>query len=167
MKKTVLTTILILGMSAGTALAQETMPMDMGYGRAMQQGRGMMMGPGPGPGMMMNRDDMGPAMMGGRGMMMQGRHGCLEMMGPGMGPGMGHGMMAGRMMNRMSAENQQRFMDDTVELRKEMHTLRFAYMEAMRNPDTRLAELADMEQQMLDIRKDMLRKAEKYQDMNR
>lgn len=161
MKKTILTTMLVLGMSTGTALAQGSVPMDMVDGRAMQQGRGMMMGPGPG--MMMNRDDMGQGMMGGRGMMMQGRHGCMEMMGS----GMGHGMMTGRMMSRMSSENQQRFMDDTVELRKEMHSLRFAYMEAMRNPDTRLAELADMEQQMLDIRKDMLRKAEKYQDMNR
>jgi hypothetical protein len=71
-------------------------------------------------------------------------------------------MMSGGMMPSMTPEDQQKFMDDTREMRKKMHSMRFEYMEAMRNPKTSLGDLADMEQKMLDIRKDMIKKAEKY-----
>jgi len=94
---------------------------------------------------------MGPGMMGpgmGRGMMHRGQVGCMNMMG-------------GAVLN-FSAEDQQKFMDETKDLRKKMHDMRFDYMEAMRNPDTRLGDLADMEQKMLDVRKELLNKAEKY-----
>jgi hypothetical protein len=76
-------------------------------------------------------------------------------------------MMGGGMMHNMSADNQQKFMNDTKEMRQKMHTMRFEYMEAMRNPKTTLKDLGDMEQKMLDMRKDMLKNAEKYQGMKK
>jgi hypothetical protein len=157
MKKTIFTTVLALSMTAAIAMAQDNMDMDMDMadGQNMQQGQGMMYG-GMGQGMMGGR-----GMMGGKGMMMQGRQGCINMMEPGMGQWM---MKGGGMMTNMSAEKQQQFMDETTEKRKKKHTLRFEYMEAKRNPKTTLSELADMEQKMLDIRKEMMKKAEKYQD---
>lgn len=148
MKKTILVAFLTLTMAAGTAMAQDHMKMDMADGQNMQQGQGMMMGQGNG------------MMMGGKGMMQQGQMGCMNMMGQ----GMGQGMMGGGMMNHMSADNQQKFMNDTKEMRQKMHMMRFEHMEAMRNPKTSLEDLADMEQKMLDMRKDMMKKAEKYQD---
>ncbi len=165
MKKTILATVLALSMVAGTAIAQQNMNMGM-EGQGMQQGQGMMMGRGMGQGMMgggmgqgMMGRGMGPGMMG-RGMMMQGHMGCMNMMGR----GMGMGMMGGGMMGNMTADNQKEFMDDTTEMRKKMHMMRFEYMEAMRNPKTTLEDIGNMEQDMLDIRKDMMKKAEKYQD---
>ena len=153
MKKTILTMALALSMVAGTAMAQGGMNMNMDDGQDMPQGQGMMM----------NGGGMGPGMMGGKGMMMQGRQGCMNMMGQ----GMGQGMMGGGMMNQMSDENQQKFMNDTQEMRQKMHTMRFEHMEAMRNPNTSLKDLADMEQKMLDVRQGMMQKAEKYQDMKK
>jgi hypothetical protein len=166
MKKTILATVLALSMVAGTAIAQQNMNMGM-EGQGMQQGQGMMMGRGMGQGMM--GGGMGQGMMGGhgmmgggmgKGMMMQGHMGCMNMMGR----GMGMGMMGGGMMGNMTADNQKEFMDDTKEIREKMHMMRFEYMEAMRNPKTTLEDIGNMEQDMLDIRKNMMKKAEKYQD---
>jgi hypothetical protein len=160
MKKTILATVLALSMVAGTAIAQQNMNMGM-EGQGMQQGQGMMMGRGMGQGMM--GGGMGQGMMGGgmgKGMMMQGHMGCMNMMGR----GMGMGMMGGGMMGNMTADNQKEFMDDTKEMREKMHMMRFEYMEAMRNPKTTLEDIGNMEQDMLDIRKNMMKKAEKYQD---
>ena len=134
MKKTILATVLALGMATGTAMAQDHMNMTDHQG--MQSGEGMMM-QGQGNGTMMN------------------------------GGGMGQGRMDGGMMYNMTADNQQKFMNDTKEMRQKMHTLRFEYMEAMRNPKTTLKDLGDMEQKMLDMRKDMLKKAEKYQGVQK
>lgn len=72
--------------------------------------------------------------------------------------------MGGGMMNNMSAENQQKFMDASKEMRHNMHMMRFEYMEAMRNPKTTLEDLAAMEQKMLDIRKEMMKKAQEFED---
>jgi hypothetical protein len=79
-----------------------------------------------------------------------------------MGQGMGHGMMGGGVLNHMSADSQQKFLNDTKEMRQKMHMLRFDYMEALRNPKTNLKDLGDMGQKMLDIRKDMIKKVEQY-----
>jgi len=115
-----------------------------------------------GKGMMMQGQN-GMGMMGGKGMMMQGKMGCMKMMGHGM---MGGGMMGGGMMKNMSAENQQKFLDTTKEMRKEMNNMRFEHMEAMRSPKTTLEDLSTMEQKMLDFRKEMMKKAESFQDQN-
>jgi len=65
-------------------------------------------------------------------------------------------MMGGMMMNRMSPEQQQKFMDQTTDLCKQMMEKRFAYMEAMRNSDTTLQDLAKIEKEMLDLRSKMM-----------
>ncbi len=158
MKASLLATVLALTMMTGVAAAQignDVSPHQMrarmmntnmadlsGPGMMDMHGRGMM-----GNGMMAGNMMMGPGM--GRGMMVQGQAGCMNMMG-------------GASFN-FSAEDQQKFMDETKDLRRKMHDMRFDYMEAMRNPDTKLGDLADMEQKMLDVRKELLKKAEKYQ----
>jgi len=158
MKKIRITSIMAIGLIAGTALAQQTqtttnMPHRQMHGN-MKTGC-MMKG-----GMMGMPGNMGPGMMGGG---MMGMHG--NMMGPGMmggGPGnwgMGcNGMMGGMIMNRMTPDQQQAFMDQTVDLRKQMMEKRFTYMEAMRNPSTTPQELAAIEKEMLELRTTMMDK---------
>ena len=144
-KTTAIASVLTLALMSGTAMAQAEHHTDS----APQQEMG---------GKKMQGKDQG--MMGGKGMMMQGRMGCMKMMGE----GMGMGMMGGGMMQHMSAENQQKFMDATKEMRKEMHMKRFEHMEAMRNPKTTMQELSAMEQKMLDSRQEMMKKAKTFQN---
>jgi hypothetical protein len=155
MKTTLLASALVLGLMTGTAMAQKATDATGSQDRMdgnmmMENGQGMM-----GGGAM-----MGHGMMGGKMMMGQGRMGCLNMMGQ----GMGGGMMGGGMMKNMSDGNQQKFMDATKEMRREMHNMHFDHMEAMRDPKTALKDLAAMEQKMLDLRKKMMDTAQKYQD---
>jgi TolA-binding protein len=80
-------------------------------------------------------------MMGGHGMMgatdqQNGSYGC-----PGVSTANGH---------MQNVENQ-KFMDDTVSLRKQMHSLRFDYMEAHRNPATSKEDLNALQQQMSEL----------------
>jgi len=150
-KKTVIASILAIGLAGGTAFAQ----MQTNTGQLNQQMHGNMR-----TGCMMNGKMMGPGMMGG-GMMgggMMGMHG--NMMGGGQGNwGMGcNGMMGGGMMNRMTPEQQQTFMDQTADLRKQMMEKRFAYREAMRNPSTTPQDLAKVEKEMLGLRAKMMEK---------
>ena len=160
MKTTVIASLLAIGLIAGNGLAQT------GTDAAtpqQQQIRGNMMGPGMMYGGMMGRGMMGSGMMYG-GMMGRGMMGPGMMHGGMMGGqggqgfrGMGcNGMMGGMMMNRMSPEQQQKFMDQTTDLRKQMMEKRFAYMEAMRNSDTTLQDLAKIEKEMLDLRSKMM-----------
>lgn len=163
-KTTLMATILAVGIVGGTAIAHTgndtTLPQQSMHGY-MTGGGGNMMGM---HGQRLHEQGMyGQGMMGsgvvGQGMMTQGRMGFMNMMGH----GMGMGMMGGGIMFNMAPEDQQKFMDDTKEMRKKMHTMHFEYMEAMRNPKTSLGDITDMEQKMFDIRKDMIKKAEKYQ----
>lgn len=163
MKKVILATVLTLSMAVGVSMAQTDTSAPQDQNSQPSQGMMMpynMMGQGYG---MMNGQRMGRqgcGMMGGKAMMMQGRRGCMNMMGK----GMGSGMMGGGMMTNMSPENQQKFMDASKDLRKEMYMMRFTHMEAMRNPKTSLDDLANMEQKMLDLRKQIMKKAEQFQD---
>ncbi len=104
---------------------------------AAGQQMGDMMGGG-----MMNGGMMGGGMMSGRSTW-----------------GMGcNGMMGGAMMSQMSPGQQQEFMNQTVDLRKKMMEKRFAYMEAMRNPETTPQDLAKIEKEMLQLRTEMMDK---------
>ena len=145
MKTTVIASLLAIGLIAGNGLAQT------GTDAAtpqQQQIHGNMMGPGMMYGGMMGRGMMGPGMMHSGMMGGQGGQG-FRAMGC-------NGMMGGMMMNRMSPEQQQKFMDQTTDLRKQMMEKRFAYMEAMRNSDTTLQDLAKIEKEMLDLRSKMM-----------
>jgi hypothetical protein len=62
------------------------------------------------------------------------------------------------MMNQMSPGQQQDFMNQTTDLRKQMMEKRFAYMEAMRNSDTTPQDLIKIEKEMLDLRSKMMDK---------
>jgi len=113
-----------------------------GYG----MGPGMMGGYGMGPGMMGGYGGygMGPGMMGfdmHQGMM--GSYGC------GMGPGM-MGYYSPEQYGKQFKENQD-FLNETKELRKKMHALKFDYAEALRNPETDKKDLGRINAEMESI----------------
>lgn len=141
-KKTVITAILALGLAATTGLAQA----DYNSTQAQPQARRTMMGMGPG---MMGM--MGPGMMGGQWHRGGLATGCNPMMGAPMGPGMWSGL-------------QQKFLDQTVDLRKQMMEKRFEYMEALRKPDTKTQDLAAIEKDMLDLRTKMMEQMNSLQE---
>jgi len=93
---------------------------------------------------------MGPGMMG-QGMMGQGMMGRGMMGRHGMGPGtMDQGMM-GRGYQSQSPECQ-KFFDESVGLRKELHNKRFEYFEAARNPKTTGEALAKIDKEVRELR---------------
>jgi hypothetical protein len=114
---------------------------------------------------------MQSGMMGMQSGMMGMQGGMMDMQGQGMmggnqgnWDGMGcNGMMGGAMMNKMTPGQQQDFMNQTTELRKEMMDLRFAYGEAMRNPATTPKDLANIEKNMLELRIKMMGKMQNLQ----
>jgi hypothetical protein len=95
---------------------------------------------------------MGPGMMGGYGM------GPGMMRGYGMGPGMMRGYGMGPGFYGLSDECQ-KFYDDTVKLRKELHDKRFEYFEAVRNPKTTMETLTDLQKEMRELQEKIYSKA--------
>ena len=100
------------------------------------------------------------AMAGTGKMSMMGGHGMMPMM-KGMGKGammmggcnMGMGSMMGMMGMNPALDSKDRaafrkFMEETREIRKELHELRFNYMEARWNPDSTIGELQEMADKM-------------------
>src|SRR4030042_311806 len=85
--------------------------------------------------------------MGGYGM------GGYGMGGYGMGPG-----MMGQGYNWQSPECQ-KFHDDTVQLRKQLHEKRFDYFEASRNPKTTGEDLTKIEKEIKDLQENLYLKA--------
>jgi len=79
-----------------------------------------------------------------------------------MGGGMGMDMMCNRMMGNMNAANQQKFLNDTKELRKQMQMKRFEYMEARRNPNANPQDINNLEQEMFNLSEKMKKQGEKY-----
>jgi hypothetical protein len=101
---------------------------------------------------------------GGYGMMGGGGYG---MMGPGMMYGHGdndgdYGCpgAAGFGRNDWNSESQQKFLTDTVQLRKEMNDKRFEYQEALRNPKTTREQISTLEKEMIDLRTKLADKAD-------
>lgn len=133
MKRVLLISFLILGLTASYGFAQ------MGQGH-MDSGQGMMSS--------------------GQGMMGQGNHPCMEregMMGSGMMRGMmGRGHMGRGMMGYGyqgdDPEAYQQYMDDTAGLRKKIHNKKFEYSEAARNPDTTRKSLLKLEKEIIDLK---------------
>ena len=127
-----------------------------GYG----MGPGMMGGYGMGPGMM-GGYGMGPGMMGGYGMGPQMMGGCGGRMSApcyGYGPGMMEGYGYGKK-GYPDPQKYKKFYDETKELRKKLHDLRFEYGEMMRNPDTTMKEKMDIEKQMFELQQKIQEKA--------
>lgn len=80
-----------------------------------------------------------------------------------MGPGYG-GHMGGWTGQRYVAEQaDQKFLDETADLRKDLHEKRFEYFEAQRDPDTTTKTLAKLEKEIYELQekiyKDAPRKA--------
>jgi hypothetical protein len=93
---------------------------------------------------------MGPGMMGGYGMGPQMMGGC------GMAPGM-MGYYSPEQYEKQYKEFQG-FLDDTRELRKKMHSLKFDFAEAQRDPATKSEDLEKMNTEMESIWKQIYEK---------
>jgi peptidoglycan hydrolase CwlO-like protein len=172
MKKVFFVTVLVLGLLSAYSYAEME-------GHMMH--RGMMGGPGmeEHEGMpdecMMNPCMMNCGMMGcGCGMMGRGMMGGCGMMGGGMmGRGMmGGGMMGGGMMGGYGMgpgmwgygyqqKAFQKFLDETKDLRKELHNLKFEYFEAVRNPDSKAEDIDKLEKEMKELQKKIFEKMAK------
>lgn len=98
----------------------------------------------------------GPGFWGGGHMMGSGYEGY------GMGPGYGGHMMeqayGGHMYGRAGSHNQ-KFLNETAELRKELHNKRFEYFEALRNPETKVETITKLEKQIGSLQDKIFEKA--------
>ena len=189
MKKVILVTALAMGMAIGAGSATAQMMgggqhmyggQGTGPGQEMMEGAGQQQanpqapqqnypyqmypgmtgyGYGMGPGMMghgYGGYGMGPGMMGGYGM------------GPGMmgyGYGMGRGMYPGRMgygsqeEYKKYQENQVKFLDETKELRRKLHSMKFDFSEEARDPEANREKLQEMEKEMYELHEKIRAKA--------
>jgi hypothetical protein len=79
-----------------------------------------------------------------------------QMMGPGFGGhrGPGYGFMG-----RGGYTADSKFLDETAELRKELHTKRFEYFEALRNPKTTPETIAKLEKEIREIQEKIYEKS--------
>lgn len=134
MKKTLLTTALIIALAAGFAYAHG------GWGRGSHNGYGM----------------MGTGMMGGgNGMMGKGfRGGANNWDCPGRTSAAGS--------DWWGSDQQQTFLDETATLRKQLNDKRFEFMEAKRNPETTAEQLGTLEKELIDLRTQISTKARQY-----
>jgi|Deesub1362A_J573_1020465.scaffolds.fasta_scaffold00171_25 hypothetical protein len=120
----------------------------MGYGMMGMMGPGMMGGYGMGSGMM----GYGTCPCYGYGMMHN------MMMGSGMGYG-GCGMMGPGMMWGYGAERYQRFLDETVDLRRQLNSKTFEYYEALRNPETKTETVIKLQKEIQELQRKIYEKA--------
>jgi len=174
MKKVFFITVLVLGLLSTYGFAGmegHMMHQGMMGGSGSEGHEGMpdeymmnpyMMGGMMGRGMMGGCGMMGGGMMGG--MMGRGMMGGCDMMGGGM---MGSGMMGGCGMGPgmwgygYQQKAFQKFLDDTKDLRKELHNLKFEYFEAARNPDSKPEDIDKLEKEMNELQKKIYEKIRK------
>lgn len=170
MKKIFLTAVLAVGLAAGGwayARGNGYSYGMIGNGSYAMMGGGGMMGGGYG-----SRGG-GYGMMGGGGYGSRG--GGYGMMGGGgygsMGGGYGNGGYQGNSgysdrgrtnQNAMTSEQNRRFLNATVGLRRELNEKRFEYREAQRNPNTSRQQLSKLENEIDNLQAQLNRKAEEY-----
>jgi hypothetical protein len=82
-----------------------------------------------------------------------------HMMGYGTGPGYGMGPGSGGHMYGWTGGYDQKFLDETADLRKELHEKKFEYFEATRNPDTTAETITKLEKEISDIQDKLFAKA--------
>jgi Spy/CpxP family protein refolding chaperone len=91
--------------------------------------------------------------MGGQG---GGHMGGYGMTGSGYGGGHMGTANAGQMGDRTSPgygtnQTDQKFLDETADLRKELHEKRYEYAEAVRNPDTKRSTIRELEKEIYEL----------------
>jgi hypothetical protein len=138
MKKIIIGSILVIGLATGYAYAHGN-GWGGGYGGHMMGNGGHMMG-------------YSGHMMGYGGQGMMGNNGDYTNC-----PGAAY---FGE--NGWNSKGHQKFLDDTVNLRKELSNKRFEYQEAYRNPNTTKEQLASIEDKIIDIEKQLQSKAQQY-----
>jgi len=119
----------------------------MGYGMmgGYGMGSGMMGGYGMGPGMMGYGTCPGYGMTG---------PGMMGMMHPGMMGYGGCGMMWG-----YGAERYQKFLDETVDLRRQLNSKTFEYYEALRDPKTKTEDIVELQKEIQELQRKIYEKA--------
>jgi hypothetical protein len=80
-----------------------------------------------------------------------------QMMGPGYGNHMGYGY-GGHMMGQAGGYDQ-KFLDETTDVRKELHNKKFEYMEAVRDPKTDEKTVTNLEKEITDLQEKLYAKA--------
>jgi len=166
MKKILIATILAVGLAAGGwAYAHGS---GNSYGMTGNDSYAMMGGGGSGGyGMMGGGGSGGYGMMGGGG---SGGYGNMGG-GNGMGNGSGYGNYNGQnnysngdrsIQTTRNYQQNKRFLDETVHLRKELNDKRFEYQEAQRNPNASRQRLSRLESQLHDLQSQLNEKAEQY-----
>ena len=146
MKKSIIISCLMIILTAGFVYAHGN-----GWGGGWH---GQMRGPemmGGGYGGQM----MGPGMMGGYG---------GQMMGPGARGGNFGSCPCGAWFgqNYQSNDAYQKFIEDTVDLRKELNSKQFEYSEMMRNPNANREEIGSLEREIIDLQQQLQEKASQY-----
>ena len=84
-----------------------------------------------------------------------------------MGPGYGNHMMGnGHMMGQMGGggPQDQKFLDDTADLRKELHNKKFEYFETVRSNDAKPEMISKMEKDIFDIQQKIRDKSPRSTD---
>ena len=124
----------------------------MGRNMECMMGQGMMMSPG------MMKCGMAPGMMGygGCNMMNRGGQGMMGHMRGMMGM-TGCGIMSSEMTGHDPSVHQ-KFLDETKEIRKKMHSKKFEYFEAIRKPDTTPDAILGLEKEMYDLQWELYEK---------
>jgi len=146
-----------LSLIAGVALATTPTPepeTTTGPGYGMMRGQGTMNGQG---GQMRSKGMRGgqnqDCLMNGGGQRMGSK-------------GMMHGKRGmhngGKMMNPEMAEKRDKFLDSTVELRKQLHDKQFAYKEATRNPAMTQGELKNQQKELYTMRQELQTKRQAF-----
>ncbi len=151
MKRTLIITTLIVGLMTAYGYAQ------MGQGHMTERG---MMGSQSEKQNAENTEDRDyypchteKGMMG---------HSGYGMMGMGhMGGMMGTGHMGGYGMKDYKPEARQKFMDETKDLRRQLHNKKFEYFEAMRKPEPDRETVTKLEKEIRDLQWDIYEKAPK------
>lgn len=165
MKKIIIGSLLVVGLSAGYAFAYGNGHKYMrgGGSQMMGQGRGncsMMCGEGVRYG---HQGKGNYSKMRGEGVQYgQGRGNYSKMRGE----GIQYGCQGPRWLGEndsVSNEERQQFLDATVELRKQMSAKRFELREAARNQNATPSQLAEIEKEMIDIRAKIQEQALKFE----
>ncbi len=153
MKRILLISALIVGLIATFSFAQMTHEGMMGSGSSMMGSQSQQQ---TGEATQAGWQYPCPQMMGyGSGMM----GGMMRHMGSGYGGHMMGGMMGSGMMGYGYTKENQKFLDETADLRKELHNKKFEHFEVLRNPDVKPETVIELETEIRELQIKIYRKS--------